>query len=62
MNFYTGIATIKLFDAIFDLLKPFLSRQKATKICKQKSSTKQYTRPRKLQPKDEFLLTLMRFD
>ncbi|XP_066925569.1 uncharacterized protein [Clytia hemisphaerica] len=68
MNFYTGITTIKLFDAIFDILKPFLSRlhywqgsKKQLKfISKKVGPAKQYTRPRKLEPKDEFLLTLMR--
>ena len=67
INFYTGILTIEMFNAIFILIKPYLPnivywtapakhRVTSTKI-KKHSVTKS---SKKLTQKDEFLLTLMR--
>ena len=65
INFYTGITTIKLFDTLFEILNPYLSRlrywQGSKKqlrfVSKKVRAPKHYTRPRKLDKKDEFLLT-----
>ena len=68
MNFYTGITSIKLFDAVFNLLKPHLPKltywQGSKNFTKYASKVRplfrKSSRPRKLAAKDEFLLTLMR--
>ena len=68
LNFYTGITSFELFDALFNLLKPHFPKmnywQGSRKLIRYKSKVrsayKKTTRPRKLEPKDEFLLTLMR--
>ena len=66
MNFYTGITTIKMFNVIFSLLQPYLSRvtywngpikHRKTLMNKKK---KTLSSSRKLSQKDEFLLVLMR--
>ena len=66
MNFYTGIATIKLFHAVFLLIKPYLHTIIYWKGCKRtliSSKIRSNTRSRKLKKicqQDQFLLTLMR--
>ena len=65
MNFYTGISTIELFQAIFSLLKPFVPNIKYWQGPKRTQSHKftRHTRNikfKKLTQRDEFLLTLMR--
>ena len=66
MNFYTGIATIQLFHAVFLLIKPYLHTITYWKGCKRtliSSKIRSNTRSRKLKKicqQDQFLLTLMR--
>lgn len=66
MNFYTGFTTIALFNAIFILLKPYLSNlrywrgPKQALINKYKHTKPNKTALKKLTHRDEFLLTLMR--
>ena len=66
MNFYTGITSIALFNAVFMLLKPYVAtisywkgpaRYKRT-VSKVRRASRTYKR--KLTQKDEFLMTLMR--
>lgn len=63
MNFYTGITSIAMFNAIFTTMKPFLRKLDywqgnktflSTKVRRRKSTQK------KLSPKNAMLLTLMR--
>ena len=66
MNFYTGLSSVKLFEAVYDLLSPYIPRLSYWRGTKRVISSK--VRPRtflpssqkKLTPKNEFLLTLMR--
>ena len=67
MNFYTGITTIQAFHALYGLILPYLPQTRywrGPKNHKNVYSTKirrQFDNPlKKLKPKDEFLLTLMR--
>lgn len=64
MTFYTGLTSIGQFDAVFMLLKPYLSHVRywrgAKRIVRSKVRRYNYRRTRKLSQKDEFLLTLMR--
>lgn len=70
MNFYTGIMTIAAFNAIFALLKPYIScmvywkgcskARKATHSKIKRRNNNSNTTTRKLSAKNEFLLTLMR--
>ncbi|XP_004210617.3 uncharacterized protein LOC101241116 [Hydra vulgaris] len=66
MNFYTGLSTIKLFESLFLLIKPYLPNlvywsgpKKFTNSKNQKkyASMKKF---KKLSQRDEFLLVLMR--
>ena len=65
INFYIGISTMELFQAIFSLLKPFLPNIKYWQGQKRTQSRKvtRHTRNikfKKLTRRDEFLLTLMK--
>ena len=67
MNFYTGIASIAIFQALFSILKPYLSDinywQGAKKMSIQSTRLRRNIKSsklRKLSLQDEFLLTLMR--
>ena len=65
MNFYTGIASIALFQALFNLLRPYSSDINYWQGAKKMSSTRlrrnaKSNKSRKLSLQDEFLLTLMR--
>ena len=63
MKFYTGIASVALFNAIFTLIKPYIPHityrkgpKHAMQILKR---TQRKNMPTSLNPHDEFLLTLM---
>ena len=66
MNFYAGLLSIKLFEAVYNLLLPYIPRLLYWRGTKRIISSK--VRPRtfmqssqkKLTSKNEFLLTLMR--
>ena len=66
MNFYTGLLSIKLFEAVYNLLSPYIPRLLYWRGTKRIISSK--VRPRtfiqssqkNLTSKNEFLLTLMR--
>ena len=64
MKFYTGIQSIKMFNAIFQLLKPYipdLNFWKGEKhVLSHKLQTKMIKKTMKVAPKDQFLLVLMR--
>ena len=66
MNYYTGISSILIFETLFLLLKPYLSKiryWRGTKVARSLSKVKRSFRPstrKVLNQKDEFLLTLMR--
>lgn len=65
MNFYTGLSSIKLFEGLFLLLKPYLSRLtywRGTKRSKKeiKCRTFKKSTQKKLSPRNEFLSVLMR--
>ena len=64
MRFYTGIASVALFNTIFTLIKPYISHmtywkgsKHAIRILKRTGRIKM---PTSLNPYDEFLLILMR--
>ena len=65
-NFYTGITTIKSFNAIFLLLQPYLPALRywrGPKVARSWSKVKRHFKQpasKKLSHRDEFLLTLMR--
>ena len=66
MNFYTGLLSIKLFEAVYNLLSPYIPRLLYWRGTKRVINSK--VRPRiimqssqkKLTSKNELLLTLMR--
>lgn len=66
VNFYTGIQSREIFDSLYDLLSQFVKRRwKGSvniyrNIRKFKPSPSKFGPTRKLQGKDELLLTLMR--
>ena len=74
MNFYTGLSSIEVFSAVFNLIEPYLPSISYwvgpyPMHCRQKSYWKSYSRvrqyknhqfKRKPSHKDEFFLTLMR--
>ena len=66
MNYYTGVSSILIFETLFLLLKPYLSKiryWRGTKVARSWSKVKRSFRPstkKVLTQKDEFLLTLMR--
>jgi len=66
MNFYTGLSTIKLFEAVYNLLSPYFPRLcywRGTKRVISSKVKKEHfvqSNQKNLTPKNEFLLTLMR--
>ena len=74
MNFYTGLSSIEVFSAVFNLIEPYLPsisywvgpyrmRRRQKLYRKSYSKVRQYKNhqfKRKLSHKDEFFLTLMR--
>ena len=67
MKFYTGITSIAAFHAIFNLIHPYLPKARYwrgtknhLKVCSKKVRSHYNHSLKKLSPKDEFLLTLMR--
>jgi len=68
MNFYTGLSSILLFNALFSLIEPFLKKitywrgTKHSKTISSKLSKRTFSpsSQKKLSPKDELFLTLMR--
>ena len=65
VNFYTGISSVKLFEAVYNQFSPYIPRLLYWRVTKRIISSK--ARPRtfiqssqnKLTPKNEFLLTPM---
>ena len=66
MNYYTGISSVLIFNTIFSLIQPYLSKVRywrGTKVAKSWSKVQRSFRPssrKVLSQRDEFLLTLMR--
>ena len=66
MNFYTGLSSIKLFEAVFNLLEPYIPRLSYWRGTKRSTKSKVRSRTfvkssqKKLTAKNEFLITLMR--
>ena len=66
MNFYTGLQSIKLFETLYKLLSPYVTQinywrgQKRVISTRIKRQTFAKSTKKKITPKDELLLTLMR--
>ncbi|XP_065056361.1 uncharacterized protein LOC135684653 [Rhopilema esculentum] len=66
MKFFTGIQTVKMFHALFSVLKPYMPnlvlwrRSKTIFSHKAKTHGQKRTKTHKLTKKDQFLLVLMR--
>ncbi len=64
MKFFTGIQTVNIFNAIYDLLKPYLPNllywRGSKKIITSKLQKPRKSIPHKVSSKDQFLLVLLK--